>query len=172
MTQEFSSLERARSWDFRQNQASSSFLINSSNIKMPPEAQREISQPRIWPLDCTSPGDCSSGCESWKQGSHILLCERCLFFLLLQVWSSEPCLPPRLPATETARWTPVSRNQAHSPICYPVASLAAISWKHEQRAARTETLPDADSYFLYERPMFCKAWECTVLIWLPLHSLN
>lgn len=150
MTQKFSSLERARSWDFRLNQARSSFLINSSNIRMPPGPQREISRLRIWPLGCTSPGDCSSGCESWKQGSHILLCERCLFFLLLQPWSSEPCLPLRLPAAETARWTPVSRNKAHSPICYPVDSLAVISWKHGQRAASILQVRnfDADSYFL------------------------
>lgn len=85
---------------FQKNQARRSFLTNSSNIRMPPGPQREISGPRIWPPGCTGPGDCSSGYESWKRGSHILLCECCLFFLLLQPWSSEPCLPPRLPAAD------------------------------------------------------------------------
>lgn len=98
--------------EFQKNQARSSSLINNNNIRKSPGPQRETSGPRIWPLGCTSPGDCSSGYESWKQGSHILPCERCLFFLLLQPWASVPCLPPRLPAAGAARWTPVSRNGA------------------------------------------------------------
>lgn len=108
--------------ELQKNQARSSSLINSNNIRKSPGPQRETSGPRIWPLGCTGAGDCSSGYESWKQGSHILPRERCLFFLLLQPWASVPCLPPRLPAAGAARWTPVSRNGAVLTASLPCGS--------------------------------------------------
>lgn len=107
------------------------------------------------------------GYESWKQDSHILFWACCLFFLLLQSWTSLLCLPPMLPAAEVIRWTTVNRNWT----IITAAPEAAINW---QPSSERSQKPIGQKLFLKLTGFFCqweyKAWKSTILIQLSLHN--
>lgn len=130
--QKFSSLEWARSWDFRKIRPEEVSLqiavISECLLDLKEKSVGQGSGRRAALVHGIAAQDMNHGSEAVTSCYVSAVCFSCSFS---PGALSRACR--RGCQLQTARWIPVSRNQAHSPTRFPVASMAAISWKHGQR---------------------------------------